>query len=77
MEQRSFSYKYIYLTQYLGLLVRHFAKDNKTGCRFITVDAYIEAIPFYLKKSFLELTKNDEDATHTRLLYYDLKMMSL
>ena len=30
-----------------------------------------------LKNSFLELTKNDEDATHTRLLYYDLKMMSL
>ena len=51
--------------------------DNKTGCRFITVDAYIEAIPFYLKNNFLELTKNDEDATHTRLLYYDLKMMSL
>ena len=43
----------------------------------LAVDAYIEGIPFYLKNSFLELTKNDEDATHTRLLYYDLKMMSL
>ena len=43
----------------------------------LAVDAYIEAIPFYLKNSFLELTKNDEDATHTRLLYYDFKMMSL
>ena len=43
----------------------------------LAVDAYIEEIPFYLKNSFLELTKNDEDATHTRLLYYDLKMMSL
>ena len=64
-------------TKLLNFIKGYFAKDNKTGCRFITVDAYIEAIPFYLKNSFLELTKNDEDATHTRLLYYDLKMMSL
>ena len=42
-------------------------RDASCGC----------IIPFYLKNSFLELTKNDEDATHTRLLYYDLKMMSL
>ena len=41
--------------------------------RRLDIDAYIEAIPFYLKNSFLELTKNDKDATHTRLLYYDLK----
>ena len=56
-------------TKLLNFIKGYFAKDNKTGCRFITVDAYIEAIPFYLKNSFLELTKNDKDATHTRLLY--------
>ena len=64
-------------TKLLNFIKGYFAKDNKTGCRFITVDAYIKAIPFYLKNSFLELTQNDKDATHTRLLYYDLKMMSL
>ena len=72
MEEINRDYNYI-----MSLFANWLWTDNKTGCRFITVDAYIEAIPFYLKNNFLELTKNDEDATHTRLLYYDLKMMSL
>ena len=59
----------------LNFIKGYFTIDNKTGCRFITVDAYIKAIPFYKKNNFLELTTNDENATHTRLLYYDLKMM--
>lgn len=45
--------------------------DNKTGCRFITVDAYAAAIPFYLRNGFVPL--NDEDIDDlTRLLYFDL-----
>ncbi len=45
--------------------------DNKTGCRFITVDAYAAAIPFYLRNGFVPL--NDEDIDEpTRLLYFDL-----
>ena len=45
--------------------------DNKTGCRFITVDAYADAIPFYLRNGFVPL--NDEDIDEpTRLLYFDL-----
>ena len=48
-----------------------FATDNKTGCRFITVDAYAAAIPFYLNNGFVPL--NDEDIDEpTRLLYFDL-----
>ena len=48
-----------------------FPADNKTGCRFITVDAYAAAIPFYLRNGFVPL--NDEDADEpTRLLYFDL-----
>lgn len=62
-------------TKLLNFIKGYFIIDNKTGCRFITVDAYVQAIPFYLKNNFLELTSSDKDATHTRLLYYDLKMM--
>ena len=48
-----------------------FIADNKTGCRFLTVDAYAAAIPFYLKQKFVPLTVEDEGAV-TRLLYFDL-----
>lgn len=48
-----------------------FLADNKTGCRFLTVDAYAAAIPFYLKQKFVPLTVEDEEAP-TRLLYFDL-----
>lgn len=51
-----------------------FSKNNRAGCRFITVDAYIAALPFYLKNNFTELTLSDKDDPHTRSLYYDLKM---
>lgn len=31
----------------LDFIKSYFVIDNKTGCRFITVDAYNEAVPFY------------------------------
>ena len=40
--------------------------------RFLTVDAYAAAIPFYLKQHFVPLTSEDEGGV-TRLLYFDLK----
>ncbi|MCQ2225529.1 MAG: GNAT family N-acetyltransferase, partial [Paludibacteraceae bacterium] len=46
--------------------------DNKTGCRFLTVDAYLDAVPFYEKNGFSLLTTEDEDSTYTRLMYFDL-----
>lgn len=49
----------------------YFLVDNKTGCRFLTVDAYINAVPFYEKNFFKMLLSNDENE-HTRLLYFDL-----
>ena len=49
----------------------YFLADNKTGCRFLTVDAYDAAIPFYLKQHFVPLTSEDEGSV-TRLLYFDL-----
>lgn len=53
---------------------KFFVEDNKTGCRFLTVDAYNDAIPFYLKNGFVPLNDDDID-DKTRLLYFDLKDM--
>lgn len=62
--------------QYIGTFLLNFIKsyfviDNKTGCRFLTVDAYAGAVPFYLKNGFIPLNDEDADAD-TRLLYFDL-----
>jgi hypothetical protein len=62
--------------QYVGTFLLNFIKsyfviNNKTGCRFLTVDAYADAIPFYLKNGFIPLNDEDTDAD-TRLLYFDL-----
>lgn len=48
-----------------------FITDNKSGCRFLTVDAYYNAIPFYLKNDFEFLSSEDENQ-RTRLMYFDL-----
>ena len=49
----------------------YFITDNKTGCRFLTVDAYADAIPFYLKNGFVPLNEDDAGQA-TRLLFFDL-----
>lgn len=48
-----------------------FVVENKTGCRFLTVDAYLDAVPFYEKNGFRRMNAEDDDP-HTRLMYYDL-----
>jgi len=48
-----------------------FVVENKTGCRFLTVDAYLDAVPFYEKNGFRRMNVEDDDP-HTRLMYYDL-----
>ena len=53
----------------------YFSLDNKSGCRFITVDAYSDAIPFYTKNGFIPLN-NDDLHDKTRLLYFDLNDVS-
>lgn len=55
----------------INFIKSYFLADNKTGCRFLTVDAYAAAIPFYFKQKFVPLTAEDEGAA-TRLLYFDL-----
>lgn len=39
--------------------------------RFLTVDAYISAIPFYLKNGFVEMLSEKENDT-TRTMYFDM-----
>ncbi|MDE6118255.1 MAG: GNAT family N-acetyltransferase [Muribaculaceae bacterium] len=56
----------------LDFIKSYFVIDNKTGCRFITVDAYADAVPFYLKNNFLPLS-SDSDTDHTKLLFFDLE----
>lgn len=55
----------------LDFIKSYFVVDNKTGCRFITVDAYTEAVPFYVKNNFLPLSA-EADTDHTKLLFFDL-----
>lgn len=49
-----------------------FTHGNRTGCRFITVDAYKDAVGFYQKSGFDFITDKDQ-YDETRLMFYDLK----
>ena len=51
--------------------------ENKTGCRFITVDAYRNAVPFYSKNGFLFMGKEEKKnyetgKSDTVAMYFDL-----
>lgn len=63
------------------------SSDNKTGCRFIVVDAYNneETLHFYIKNGFKPLYKteeeeraflelNPEEILETRFMFFDLKL---
>ncbi len=55
----------------LWFIKSYYIDNNKAGCRFLTVDAYTAAMPFYLKNGFVPL--NDDDIGQpTRLLFFDL-----
>jgi len=49
-----------------------FTHGNRTGCRFITVDAYHDAVGFYQKSGFDFISEKDQNDA-TRSMYYDLK----
>lgn len=57
----------------LDYLKAWFTSGNKTGCRFLVVDAYNspEVTAFYEKNGFLFLTGDDAD-DKTRIMYFDL-----
>lgn len=49
-----------------------FTHGNRTGCRFVTVDALNTATGFYERNKFRFFTEKDKD-DDTRLMYFDLK----
>ncbi len=59
----------------LRFIKMYFRVDNKTGCRFITLDAYRGATDFYKKNGFQFLQA--EDRNPTQLMYFDLMKISL
>ena len=56
----------------LNALKQWFINDNKTGCRYITVDALVDKVDFYKKYGFNILVTPQVD-DETVLMYYDLK----
>ena len=54
------------------LQIKHlFAAMRVSACRFITVDAYAAAVPFYERNGFMFLTEKDAKS-ETRAMYFDL-----
>ena len=54
------------------LQIKHmFATMRRSACRFITVDAYTAAVPFYEICGFLFLSEKDK-ISKTRAMYFDL-----
>ncbi len=62
-------------TKILDYLKILFVTNNRTGCRFITVDAYNKSLKFYTNNGFDFLTNKDENSD-TRLMYFDLAFIS-
>ncbi len=64
-------------TQIMIFIKNWFTSENKTGCRFLLVDAYnkSEVINFYQKNEFVLLTEKDKERK-TRLMYFDLIRMT-
>jgi len=55
----------------IDYLKQLFISNNRTGCKFITVDAYRQSLRFYEKNDFEYLTTEDA-SDDTRLMYFDL-----
>lgn len=67
-------YQKIGIGSYLIDIVKtFFITENRTGCRFITVDAYNkkDTLNFYKKNEFEFLSAEDSDS-HTSTMYFDL-----
>lgn len=62
----------------VNLTKKLFLTDNRTGCRFITVDALNDkrAIKFYQKNSLQFLHSKDKNKK-TRIMWFDLKRLTL
>ena len=50
-------------------------EHTHSAFRYLTVDAYHSAIPFYEKNGFRQLTQKEADE-HTRLMFFDMMEIS-
>ena len=57
----------------LRFIKTFFTVSNKTGCRFITVDAYAKSVGFYEEKGGFKFFTDSDECEETRLMYFDLK----
>lgn len=75
-----------YLKELLAVTIKSWmVSNNKTGCRFITVDALKKAVPFYQKNSFLFLGNEERqryerdldnpNSNGTYAMYFDLTIL--
>lgn len=60
----------------LDYLKNNFIDNNKTGCKFITVDAYAASTKFYEKNGFEYLSSRDKKSD-TRQMYFNLGALDL
>lgn len=56
-----------------AIKLRLSANEEYAACRFLTVDAYKEAVDYYLKNRFLPLLKEPSQNSPTVPMYFDLK----
>ncbi|MGI0105988.1 GNAT family N-acetyltransferase [Salinimicrobium sp. WS361] len=61
--------------QILDFIKNNFVDNNKTGCKFITVDAYKKSTRFYEQNGFQFLSSRDA-RSDTRLMYFNLESIS-
>lgn len=59
----------------LDFIKQSFLENNRTGCKFITVDAYRSSLGFYERNGFLYMTDKDKD-DKIRLMYFDLSWLT-
>lgn len=62
-------------TEVMNYIKYLFITNNRTGCRFITVDAYAQSLGFYEKQGFKYMTSSDKDAEE-RHMFFDLKTIT-
>lgn len=66
-----------YGTVILDFVKKLFISQNRTGCKYITVDAYKndKTLTFYQKNGFNYLNNVNPKSDNTRLMYYDLSLI--
>ncbi len=77
-QRRKISHRKRGFQTFPAVKITRLVADNRTGCRFITVDAYRNAVGFYERNDFARmLTEESEDpSAPTVPLFFDLKRLA-